>query len=1025
MIAAGTRYSTSFKQAAKHALAVLWMLLALMVVASAARAEAAVQRLSQYSHTAWRAQDGLLISPNSIAQTTDGYLWMGTNTGLVRFDGVRFVRWNDFDGASVAGWSIDTVFAASDGSLWIATFRHVARLQGGRLTTYDVPGRPLQFLEDGAGAIWFAQTRSGDAGPVCSIADGQVRCHGKPELPRPYANSLSRAKAGGFWVGAIGGLCRWTPGSAATCHLTEPLKRYELVVGVTALESAHDGQTWVGIGKGGPGLGLVRLVQGRWEPFLSPELDGSTISVSSMLEDKNGSLWVGTEERGLFRIHAGRAEHLGRADGLTSDAIIDLREDREGTLWVVTSNGLDALRPLPVSRFSMAEGLPRDSVGSVMPARDGSVWIAGETLSVLRDGLVMPPPDEALFRSRVATAMLEDHAGRIWIGLDKTLSIYQGAALTAIAPPHGGELGVIVSICETVDHDVWALVAAEKLRLLRLRDLVIQEEMAPERFGQPIRMAADPRGGLWLGYRNGNIARYRNNELKTFAADAISKAQVNGLLIDVHGTVLAATSAGLVVQQDDARKLLNEQQGLPCKNFRSVVRDNRGAVWLNSECGFLEIRDGELQRWWANPDSKIGYRLLDLTDGAQPGGSSFTPNAALAPDGRLWFVTGKNASVVDPAAIVRNTRPPPVRIEEITADRTPHAPKGSMKFPPHTRDIEIRYTALSFVVPQKVKFQYQLEGRDHGWQDAGTRRQAFYTDLPPGAYRFRVKASNSDGVWNETGASLDFEIPPAFHQTTWFAALCVVLLAATLCGFYVVRMRQVATGVRDRLAVKQEERERIARDLHDTLLQSTQGLILRFQAVSNRMAKGDPTRQVLDKALERADEVLAEGRDRVRDLRVHGDALHDLPASFAATGGELAQGQAAAFHTLVEGRARELVPRVKQEAYSIGREALINAFAHAHAGAIEVQIIYGNDDFRLRVRDDGRGIEPGALEAGSRPGHWGLQGMRERALQIGAQLTVWSSAGAGTEIELRIPATVAYGARRPSSGWQRRFGRRS
>jgi signal transduction histidine kinase/ligand-binding sensor domain-containing protein len=1019
MNAARTRPVKNLARATKRTLAALYVtLLLLLLWATPASAQKTVQRLSQYGHTAWRTQDGLLISPNTIAQTKDGYLWIGTNNGLVRFDGVRFVPSNDFAGGSVSGWSIDTVLAASGGSLWIATHRHIARLQDGQLSTYDVPGRPLQFLEDDAGTIWFAQTRAGDKiGPVCSITMGKVQCHGKPEVPRGYANTLSRAKEGGFWIGAIGGLCRWTPGSPAICYLTEQLKPYELLVGVTALESAQGGPMWVGIAKSGAGLGLGTLDQGRWKPFATPELDGSTISVSSLLEDRNGSLWVGTYDSGLYRIHAGRAEHFGRADGLTSDTVDDLREDREGTLWVVTSNGVDALRPLPVSRYSMAEGLPRDFVSTALPLRDGTVWIGGRILSVVRNGLVVPSKEQVLFGNRNLTASFEDHIGRIWVGLDKTLNVYQGGTLTPISTASGHELGTIIQITETADHDIWVLAAGEKRRLLRVRGLAATEQVVPGRLDQPNHMAPDPRGGLWLGYRKGDLAFYRNDELKTFPADTISGAQINGLLSDSNGAVLAATSAGLLLQQNDSRRLLAEPQGLPCKKVHSVIHDRRGALWLKTECGFIEIQDAELQRWRANPDSKIHYRLLDATDGAQPGDSSFSPNAALAPDGRLWFANGKTASVIDPATIARNDLPPPVRVEEFVADRVSRAASGPMKLPAQTRDIEIRYTALSFIAPQKIKFQYQLEGRDRGWQDAGSRRQAFYNDLPPGAYRFRVKACNSDGVWNETGASIDFEIAPAYFQTAWFKALCVVLMVGLLYGTYIVRLRQVAARIRDRLAVKNTERERIARDLHDTLLQSTQGLILRFQAASNRIPESDPTRQVLDKALERADEVLAEGRDRVLGLRVPADPLSDLAQSLAAAGDELAQGRGVAFRTTVEGRPRQLAARAKHEAYNIGREALINAFRHAEAGSIEVQLLYADEDFRLRVRDDGRGIEPGALETGSRPGHWGLPGMRERAQQIEAQFAIWSGAAAGTEIELKIPAAVAYGPHALRSGW--------
>jgi signal transduction histidine kinase/ligand-binding sensor domain-containing protein len=1019
---------TGLRRQANRLLAVLCISALFLLWVATASAKGPVQRLSQHGHTAWRVQDGLFSSPNGIAQTKDGYLWIGTNAGLARFDGVRFVTWSTLPGLSIAGWSIDALLATSDGSLWIGSNRRVVQLKDGRATQFDVPGRPVRFVEDDTGTVWFAQTRVGDrGGPLCGVANGTLRCYGKPAIPMSNAAALSTRKGGGLWIGNSSALCQWSVGQDADCALQDALKPLANLIGVTSIVTASDATVWVGIAKPGRDLGLGQFADGAWKSFVAPGIDGSSLSVSAMLEDRNGSLWVGTTNRGLYRIHEGQAEHFSAADGLSSDTVVGsgLFEDREGTVWVATSAGLDAFRRLPVSVFSTRQGLPSDGVESVLPARDGRVWIGNLVLSRLLGDKVEDAPLPPVFRDKAVTSMLEDHAGRLWIGLESTLNVFDKGVLRPILGADGRDVGVTQMIVEDADRDVWVATAGQPNRLLRIRDGVIKEQMPAERFGRPSALAPGPSGGIWLGYADGTIAAYRDDALTKFGPDAISSAGIAALLAESNGTVLAATTRGLLVQRGASRRLLNAEGGLPCDALQAIVRDAADAVWMSASCGLIRIDNEAFEQWLANPGAGIRSRLLDATDGVQPGKASFMPRARRGADGRLWFANGAVAQVVDPAALRRNDLPPAVLIEEITADRKGFPPTGAIKLAPQTRDIEIRYTALSFVVPHKVKFQYQLEGRDHGWQDAGTRRQAFYTDLPPGAYRFRVKACNSDGVWNETGASLDFEVPPAFFQTKWFAALCIIFSAATLYGFYIVRMRQVAGRVRDRLAVKHDERERIARDLHDTLLQSTQGLILRFQAASNRIPEGDPTRQVLDKALERADEVLAEGRDRVLDLRVHADALRDLPTSFAATGNELAQGQAATFRTLVEGRPRQLVQRVKQESYSIGREALINAFAHAHAGEIEVQIMYGNDDFRLRVRDDGRGIESGALEAGSRPGHWGLQGMRERALQIGAQLAVWTSPGAGTEIELLIPAAVAYGSQGPRHGWPRRFGRRS
>jgi len=317
--------------------------------------------------------------------------------------------------------------------------------------------------------------------------------------------------------------------------------------------------------------------------------------------------------------------------------------------------------------------------------------------------------------------------------------------------------------------------------------------------------------------------------------------------------------------------------------------------------------------------------------------------------------------------------------------------------------------ALSLTMAEKVRYRYKLDGIDQDWQDARDRRQAFYTNIGPGSHRFHVIAANNDGVWNEQGATLEFAIAPAFVETRWFIALCVAVGGLILWTLMRIRVRQVAARMRGRLDTRLAERERIARELHDTLLQSTQGLILRFQAVANRIPREDPTREMLESALDRADEVMAEGRDRVLDLRVPVDTLSDLPQAFAASGGDLARGRPIKFSTVVEGTPRGLVWEVKDEAYRIGREALLNAFQHSEATSIEVQIVYSDVEFLLRVRDDGRGFAAGdAVEVRARPGHWGMQGMRERADKIGAGFEIWTREGVGTEIALRVPASAAY-----------------
>jgi signal transduction histidine kinase len=370
--------------------------------------------------------------------------------------------------------------------------------------------------------------------------------------------------------------------------------------------------------------------------------------------------------------------------------------------------------------------------------------------------------------------------------------------------------------------------------------------------------------------------------------------------------------------------------------------------------------------------------------------------------------------MIDPKQTFQNRIPPPVHIEEVLADRRSYSPRQGLRLPRLLRDLEIEYSALSFVAPQKVRFRYKLEGHDTEWQEPGTRRQAFYNDLRPRKYKFRVIACNNDGVWNEEGTTLDFSVAPAWYQTIWFRVSCVGGFVLLLWALYQLRLHQLQRKFNMTMEARVGERTRIARELHDTLLQSFQGLMLRFQTVDEMLpARPLDAKKVLEGALDRGDQAISEGRDAITDIRTSTLASHDLAKSITALmtdlSGELAtdnQGSVT-FRVLVEGAPRTVRPTLRDEIYRIARESLRNAFCHAQARHIETEIMYG-ESLRIRFRDDGKGIDPSVVERGGRSGHWGLPGIRERAKQIGAQLAVWSELGAGTEVELSIPGSIAY-----------------
>ena len=380
---------------------------------------------------------------------------------------------------------------------------------------------------------------------------------------------------------------------------------------------------------------------------------------------------------------------------------------------------------------------------------------------------------------------------------------------------------------------------------------------------------------------------------------------------------MAAFDDGLVGLQHGKAQRLTTKNGLPCNAVYSFIEDKQKDWWLLTECGIVELPDSELQRWWANPEAVVQIRLYDALDGARPGRYGIR-SADVSPDGRVWFATGFVVQMVDPSKLSQKALPAQTYVESFIVDRNELATIDNVKLAPHPHDLQIDYTSPTFTIPQKVNFRYRLDGYDHDWHDAGTRRQAFYTDLPPGKYSFRVIASNSDGVWNESAAKLGFSIAPAYYQTNWFRALCVMLLLLLAWVGYQLRIRRLHRQFEMTLDARVVERTRIARDLHDTLLQSFQGLLFRFRAVL-MLLPGDPAkaRQVLEGAIDQASEAITEGRDAVQGLRASVTETNDLADAIRVLAGELAEeGPDSAVMSIrleVQGVSRALHPIVRDE----------------------------------------------------------------------------------------------------------------
>ncbi|MFL6627117.1 MAG: triple tyrosine motif-containing protein, partial [Vitreoscilla sp.] len=818
-------------------------------------------------------------------------------------------------------------------------------------------------------------------------------------------------RQGDLWVATEAGVYRRAAGSSAFEPVPMP--------GVTAslVMLGPEGRAWISTRNGTLVGALPRpgeaseFVQRGWKK-LPREL--------GLYFDRSGTLWL-HDEYGLLRMtHPERPDSaiVAAPAGMTSD-VSTLFEDIEGNLWITASEGLIRFR---ASKLTAVQLAPKTSVVSMSAGSAGEVWATTYPTGLQRIDEASSPVPVLLGEPRARqdlTFVHRDGRGRLWIaGMEGIWCLENGRLRELPLPPgvgrsNGGLSGdVPSSLASDVTGAIWLGV--------RQRPLY---RHANGRWEQPaglpdlplMSIASDDAGHVWVGYADNRLFR-----IDSAAPGHI--VEIHGLAV---GNLMALTPHGdrLWIGGDAGIAMLDAQGLHPfaakaagaLSGVSGIVQARSGDLWLNAVNGISQFPAGEVEaalRDPAHPMQGIRYDYYDGMTG-EPAMMRPLPTLLEGSDGRLWFSASNGMAVLDPRHIIHNAVVPPVVIEELQSEGKSHAVRQGLTLPEHTTELRIAYTALSLGIPERVAFRYRLQGVDADWQDAGNRREAFYTQLSPGDYLFEVRASNDDGVWNNEGASLRFRIQPAFYQTPWFAALCVMGALVLLWGLHRLRLLQASAQMQTRLDARLAERERIARELHDTLIQGFHGLMLRFQTATERIPKDLAARAMMDAAMDRADAVLIEGRHRLLDLRREEPPA--LGPALAEAGEALALHRSARFGLAETGTARPLRPEIGDAFLRIGTEALANAFRHAQASRIDVELSHGDGELRLLVRDDGGGMDAEVLAAGRKPGHWGLTGMRERAEQIGAVLAMRSHPGAGTELELRLPAARAYRSR-PEQG---------
>jgi len=966
--------------------------------------------LPELHHTGWSGQSGAPSGITSIAQTSDGMLWIGTEDGLFRFDGVRFSRIDEGTGVPYPSANVHSLYAPPDGGLWIgfAVTRAPIFLDNGRPAEYPstVPGTVYGFVREADGTVWLACSHG-----LAKLDAGGSEFQRIDGYPGDMATAIFVDREGTLWVSDEHAIYYRSRGSA---RFEKGFDQFGFVAGMS---QGPDGRLWIA-----DALGPVAAVRIDDRGHASAPAKIALTS-AGLTFDATGSLWIGTLGNGLRRLRAPEDFREGRiADGdpsletlthdagLTGNYVWPLLAGREGQIWIGTSAGLDRLQ----ERALVPANFPAGSHDFALVAGTGSaVWagttnrplmrLTGRELAVFDD---VPPEITCAYR---------DEHGSVWFGGGNGIYRIVGEKAMKVAPyPMEAKGYQAQSIVVDRANRLWVSYAYEKSVYEWVNGGWRYADELPEKVARA--QMLDRSGRIWRGYASNTIIITADGASpKTIGAEqGLDIGDIYILTLGRNSGVWVGGSDGLSFFDGNRFKRIATTQLGDLAGVSGIVEMANGEVWVRSSAGLFRFDAAFMQR--ALKGQRVEGELFNHFDGL-PGQSAHIrpiPTLIAGDDGRLWQATGSGVVWVDPSRLPRNPVKPTALIESVTADGSAHAADEVVDLPPRTNRLQITYSAASLTVPERVHFRYRLVGVDDAWQEAGALREAFYNSLSAGSYRFEVLAANDDGVWNEQAASLNFRIQPAFYQTVWFRLSCVLAGLLILASAYRWRLRHILHRVDTLHNERIVERERIARDLHDTLLQSVQGLILRFHATLLRMRENDPLRAEIQDTLLGANRVLQEGRDKVSGLRGTLDMTSSIEDALAQLGRELAQQSAPTIRITTEGESRQLTPMASDEIYRIGAEALLNAVRHARAEEVEIEIALLARELRLRVRDDGRGIPADVLDSGARSGHWGLPGMRERATRLGAKLTIWSNTDAGTEIELRVPAFVAYGRRKDS-----------
>jgi signal transduction histidine kinase/ligand-binding sensor domain-containing protein len=998
-----------------------WFVLSLLWTHAAS--SAVPQKIAAiHNHRVWDAASGF---PGgyvySITQTADGYLWIGASKGLVRYDGIRFAFVHQEN--TEANFPILGLAPDSAGQLWaIDDVTHLLPYRDGHL------GRPVPDHGPHRHRIAIATPTRGGSLLFASEAQGVIEynqmtphvlldARAVPEFP----TAIAQTSDGAIWIGTRdSGLFRLSvkPGVPAIEHVEGmptakincflPIEESTLLVGTSQ--------------------GLLSLHNGTLVPQSRPELKSQEIL--ALAKGLAGEIWISTNG-GLFKAEANEIAAGGEIKSLDHLAahspVTSLFEDRDGNLWVGSPDTLECYRGNGFDTYSYSAGLPSINSGAVYVDPQGNAWFGpwDGGLFRLSNGQVEPITVSGLKDDAVYS--IAGSAGEIWVA-------WKYSGVTRLRPRgdtfqdltyttrNGLAQNSVYSIYLAPDGTVWAGTINQGLS--RFRDntwhtFTTQDGLPSNRISVVTGNAA---GDIFVGTPNG-LAQFKPAEFKNdtwvayTARDGLPPGAIESLLFDSSGTLWIGTAKGISFLRAGA---IHVPLAAPDPLYGEIlgIAENNGWLWITTGNHVLRVKCTALLNDVFEPGD---YREFGVTDGlASVEGVKRSRSVVTDNRGRVWFSLNQGISVLPASAFSQPAFPMAIRLDGMLVDGKLVAPGGQIRVPSGQRRLTFQYGAVNVSNPEGVRYRYRLNPVDSGWSEPTALREVDYTNISPGRFTFHVEARNPDGVPSQEEATMIFDVEPAFWQDHRYQLAAIAALSLLAWYLYRLRLRQMTDRAELRHSERLAERTRVARDLHDTLLQSFQGLMLRLQVVDDMLPQGK-AKDALEQTLDRADQAIAEGRNAVYDLRSSPVTATDLAQALRMLGDELTTPDAAAFRLVVEGPVRDMPEIIRDELYRITREALRNAFSHARAQQIEVELIYAEGLLRVRVRDDGAGIAPAILEEG-RPGHYGLPGMRERARTIGAKLAIWSGIGAGTEIELSIPGSLAYSA--PPRSRRRLFGRK-